>query len=94
MSHETHDDPVYIVDGVVHYCVANMPGVVGLSSTIAPTNATLKYGLLIAEHGLEQACRASKAMSLGVNLHLGKYVYKNVAESLDIKYTPLESVLE
>ena len=90
----THNDPVYIVDDVVHYCVANMPGVVGLSSTIALTNATLRYGLLIAEHGLEQACRVSKALSLGVNLYLGECVYKNVAESLNMKYTPLESVLE
>ncbi|MCK5271505.1 MAG: alanine dehydrogenase, partial [Sedimentisphaerales bacterium] len=90
----THDDPVYVVDDIVHYCVANMPGVVGLSSTIALTNATLRYGLLIAEHGLEQACRVSKALSMGLNLYLGKCVYKNVAESLNVKYTSLGSVLE
>ena len=53
----THDDPIYVIHGIVHYCVANMPGAVPLTSTIALTNVTLGYGLTIAEHDLEQAAR-------------------------------------
>lgn len=90
----THDDPVYIVDDVVHYCVANMPGAVALSSTLALTGTTLRYGLMIAEHGVEEACRLSKPLARGANLYAGQCVYKNVAESLDIDYTPLETILE
>ncbi|HBR19318.1 MAG: alanine dehydrogenase [Planctomycetes bacterium GWC2_45_44] len=90
----THDNPIYVVDGVVHYCVANMPGAVALSSTIALTNTTLRYGLLIAEHGLEKACRLNQDIALGVNVYKGKCVYNNVAKSLGIEYTPLESILE
>ena len=90
----THDDPVYVVDDVVHYCVANMPGAVALSSTVALTSATLRYGLLIAEHGLEEAGKASNEIALGINLYNGKCVYENVATSLGIEYTPVESVLE
>ena len=90
----THDKPVYIVDGVVHYCVANMPGAVALSSTLALTGTTLRYGLMIAEHGFEKACKNSKELSLGANLYMGKCVYENVAKSLDIDYTRLETILE
>jgi alanine dehydrogenase len=90
----THDNPVYIVDGVVHYCVANMPGAVALSSTLALTGTTLRYGLLMAEYGFEDACRKSGELALGANLYKGKCVYKNVANDLDIEYTPLNSVLE
>lgn len=90
----THDDPIYVVDGIIHYCVTNMPGAVALSSTIALTSTTLRYGLLIAEHSLEEACSLSKDVSTGVNLYLGKCVYENIAESLNIEYTPLESVLK
>jgi len=90
----THDDPIYTVDGIVHYAVANMPGAVALSSTIALTSATLQYGLMIAEHGLEQACRESKLIRTGVNLYQGQCVYPNVAGDLNIDYTPLESVIE
>ncbi len=90
----THDDPVYVIDDVVHYCVANMPGAVALSSTVALTGTTLRYGLLIAENGLENACRKSSELALGVNLYKGKCVYKNVAASLGIEYTPPDSVLE
>lgn len=90
----THDDPIYVVDGIIHYCVTNMPGAVALSSTIALTSTTLRYGLLIAEHGLEKACQLSKEVGRGVNLYMGKCVYENVAKSLNIEYTPLESVLK
>ena len=90
----THDDPIYVIDGIVHYCVANMPGAVALSSTIALTSVTLRYGLLIAQHGLEQACRVSGEIARGVNLYLGKCVYRNVAKSLNLEYEPLETVLE
>ena len=75
----THDDPVYIVDGVVHYCVGNMPGAVPRTSTIALTNATLKYGLKIAEAGLESACRSSDAICAGVNTYYGRLTNQNVA---------------
>jgi len=90
----THDDPIYVIDGIVHYCVANMPGAVPLTSTIALTNVTLGYGLLIAEHGLEQACRRSAAVSKGVNLYLGKCVYKNIANAHGLDYDPLESIIQ
>ncbi len=90
----THEDPIYVVDNVIHYCVANMPGAVALSSTIALTCTTLGYGLMIANNGLEKACKLSKEISLGVNLYQGKCVYKSVAEDLSLEYTPLESVLE
>lgn len=89
----THDDPVYVVNSVVHYGVANMPGAVALSSTKALTSTTLPYGLLIAEHGLEEACRRSKEISKGVNIYKGKCVYENVAKAFDIKYTELQSLL-
>ena len=90
----THDDPVYIVDDIVHYCVANMPGAVALSSTLALTGTTLRYGLMLAQHGFEEACRQSTELALGANLYMGKCVYENVAKSLDIEYTPLESILK
>jgi alanine dehydrogenase len=90
----THDDPIYVIEGIVHYCVANMPGAVPLTSTIALTNVTLGYGLTIAEHGLEQAVRLSAPISKGVNLYMGKCVYKNIADDLGLDYEPLESVLQ
>ncbi len=89
----THDDPVYVVDDVVHYCVANMPGVVALSSTNALTSTTLPYGLRIAEEGLEQACEHSNAIKMGINLYKGKCVYQNVADTFNIEYTPLDKML-
>ncbi len=85
----THDDPVYVVDDVVHYGVANMPGAVALSSTNALTSTTLPYGIMIAEMGLEGACKHSKAVKLGVNTYKGKCVYPNVAGAFDI---PCDSI--
>lgn len=89
----THDDPVYIIDDIVHYCVANMPGAVALSSTLALTGKTLQYGLMLAECGFEKACLESKELALGANLYMGQCVYENVAESLDIDYAPLDALL-
>ena len=88
-----HDDPIYEVDGIIHYCVGNMPGAVPRTSTIALTNATLRYGLAIAEHGLEEACRKNPVMVSGVNTYDGKLTCKNVADSFGMEYTDLTSVL-
>ena len=85
----THDDPVYTLDGVVHYCVGNMPGAVPRTSTIALTNATLKYGLQIAKEGLEEAAKNNKAIQNGVNCYLGKLTNKNVADAHGYDYTDL-----
>jgi alanine dehydrogenase len=83
-SHVTsHDDPVYIEEGVVHYCVGNMPGAVPRTSTIALTNATLRYGLQIAEKGLEGACRANPVLYSGVNTYDGKLTCRNVADAFE-----------
>ena len=89
----THDDPVYIEEGVVHYCVGNMPGAVPRTSTIALTNATLRYGLQIAEAGLEEACRKSPVICTGVNSYDGKLTNKNVAEAHGYEYTDLKSLI-
>ena len=89
----THDDPVYIEDGVVHYCVGNMPGAVPRTSTIALTNATLRYGLQIAGEGLEEACRKSDAICSGVNCYAGKLTNKNVAAAFDYEYTDLKTLI-
>ena len=85
----THDDPVYTVDGVVHYCVGNMPGAVPRTSTIALTNATLRYGLQIAKAGLEEAAKASSVILSGVNCYCGKLTNKNVAKAHGYEYTAL-----
>ena len=88
----THDDPVYIVDGVVHYCVGNMPGAVPRTSTFALTNATLKYGLQIANEGLEKAC-ANPAIAAGVNCYDGKVTNENVALAHGYEWTELEKLI-
>lgn len=88
----THDDPIYKVDGVIHYRVTNMPGAVSLTSTVALTGATLPYGLMIADQGLEEACRASSALARGVNLYRGACVHENVAASLNLDHVRLESL--
>jgi alanine dehydrogenase len=84
----THDDPIYIVDEVVHYCVANMPGVVARSSTIALTSVTLGYGLLIADMGLQSALESSEPLRRGLNIFNGKCVHAGVARSCGLTYTP------
>ena len=89
----THDDPVYKLDGVVHYCVGNMPGAVPRTSTIALTNATLRYGLQIAKEGLEEAAKHSEAIKTGVNCYLGKLTNENVAKAHNYEYTALEELI-
>ncbi|MBO4701715.1 MAG: alanine dehydrogenase [Lachnospiraceae bacterium] len=89
----THDNPVYIEEGVVHYCVGNMPGAVPRTSTIALTNATLRYGLQIAAAGLEEACKKSAVIESGVNCYAGKVTNANVAKALGYEYTELNSLI-
>ncbi|MDX6478586.1 MAG: alanine dehydrogenase [Gaiellaceae bacterium] len=89
----THSDPVYEVDGVTHYCVANMPGAVPITSTKALTNATLPYVEAVADHGLAEAVARDPALARGVNVLDGRVTYQAVAEAHDLEYTPLEDVL-
>jgi alanine dehydrogenase len=89
----THADPVYVVDGVTHYCVANMPGAVPITSTKALTNATLPYVEAIANNGLRAAVANDPALAKGVNVVEGKLTYEAVAEAHGIDYTPLDDVL-
>ncbi|OQY33269.1 MAG: alanine dehydrogenase [Spirochaetaceae bacterium 4572_59] len=90
----SHDDPVFTIDGVVHYCVSNMPGAVALTSTQALTGATLKYGLIIADLGVEKAVCHSKAISKGVNTYGGHLCCERVAQAWDLPYTPLEECIQ
>mgnify|MGYP005843734895 FL=1 len=89
----THDDPIYEVDGIIHYCVANMPGAVSMTSTIALTNATLPYALQIADKGIEGAALENPEIAKGINIMAGKVTYPGVAQAFGLKYTPLEKVL-
>jgi len=83
-----HDDPVYVVDGIVNYCVGNMPGSVPRTSTIALTNSTIKYGLRIADMGLEAAAKKYVSIYEGINTYGGKCTYKAVAQTFNLEYTP------
>jgi alanine dehydrogenase len=85
----THENPTFIVDGVVHYCVANMPGAVARTSTFALTNVTLKYARALASQGVDRAIMKDKHLRLGVNIYKGKLVYEQVARDLDLPFTPL-----
>jgi alanine dehydrogenase len=89
----THQDPIFDVDGVIHYCVANMPGAVPRTSTLALTNTTLSYGLQIAELGVEEACRRNHGLARGMNVYKGACTYEGVSQALGIPYTPIEKVL-
>jgi alanine dehydrogenase len=89
----THDEPIFVVDEVVHYCVANMPGAVSRTATLALTTATLPYGLEIANLGLEAACEKSAVIARGVNTYAGKLTYRAVAEAFDMTYTPLDTLV-
>jgi alanine dehydrogenase len=89
----THEDPIYVVEGVIHYAVANMPGGVPRTSTLALTNATFPYALTLANKGWKTACKQDHALALGLNVVGGKTVYPGVAEAFDIDYTPVEKVL-
>ncbi len=83
----THEDPTYIIDGVVHYCVANMPGAVPFTSTIALTNATLPYALQLANKGWKNAVKDNQELYYGVNIVDGAIVYKAVADAFDLPYS-------
>jgi alanine dehydrogenase len=89
----THSDPVYEVDGVTHYCVANMPGAVPVTSTFALTNATLPYVIALADQGLEGAIESLPGLKPGVNVAGGKVTHAAVAEGTGLEYTPVEDVL-
>jgi alanine dehydrogenase len=89
----THAEPTYVVDDVIHYCVANMPGAVPYTSTLALTNATLPYAVMLANMGWKAACNASAELKLGLNVVNGKVVYKGVSEAFNLPYTPVEEVL-
>lgn len=88
----THSNPIFLVDGVVHYCVANMPGAVPRTSTFGLSNATFPYVLKLANQGFEQAIATDKALALGVNIHRGKITYQAVAEAFGLPYTPLNQL--
>jgi alanine dehydrogenase len=87
----THQDPVFNVDGVIHYCVGNMPGAVPRTSTFALTNATLPYALALADKGWKKAMKDDAALYKGLNICDGKITYAPVAEAFDMEYCPLES---
>jgi alanine dehydrogenase len=89
----THSDPIYIIDGVVHYCVANMPGAVAKTSTLALTNATLPYAVKIANNGWIKAASDSDEIRQGVNIASGKIAYEAVAEAFGLTYTPLNKII-
>ncbi len=89
----THGNPIYTVDGVVHYCVANMPGAVAKTSTMALTNATLPYAVQIANHGWKKAMQQNNEIKLGANVVQGKVTYKGVSDAFDMDYTPIDSLL-
>jgi len=90
----THSNPIYTVDGVVHYCVANMPGAVPKTSTLALTNATLPYAVEIANKGWEKAMKENPEIKLGANVVKGKVTYRGVAEAFDLEYTSLDSIIK
>ena len=93
-SPTTHEDPAFIVDDVVHYCVANMPGAVPCTSTIALTNSTLQYALQLADKGWKKACAENEELKKGLNVVAGEVVSKGVSEAFDLPYTPVEEVLQ
>lgn len=89
----THDNPIFEIDGVTHYCVANMPGAVPRTSTLALTNATLPYAIELANKGWKQACIDNEPLRKGLNVVDGKVVYEGVAEAFDLSYVEVENVL-
>ena len=90
----THEDPTFIIDDVVHYCVANMPGAVPYTSTLALTNATLAYAIQLADKGWKKACQENEALRKGLNIINGKVVYQGVSDAFGLKYTPVEKFLK
>ena len=90
----THEDPTFVVDGVVHYCVANMPGAVARTSTAALTNATLPYAVEIANKGWKKAMQENEEIKLGANVIDGKITYEAVAEAFNLDYTPIDEFVK
>ncbi|WP_417830319.1 alanine dehydrogenase [Thalassospira sp.] len=90
----THADPTYIVDDVVHYCVANMPGAVARTSTFALNNATLPFALALADKGWKKACQDDSHLAAGLNVHAGKITYKAVSDALGYDHVPSDKVLQ
>ena len=93
ISPTRHSDPVYVLDGILHYGVTNIPGAVPRTSTYALSNATLPYLTKLAEEGISQAIKGNTALAKGVNVYKGKVTYQAVAEALGLEYTPLSSIL-
>nr|WP_321450623.1 alanine dehydrogenase [uncultured Carboxylicivirga sp.] len=89
----THDEPTYIIDDVIHYTVANMPGAVPFTSTLALTNATLPYAMQLANKGWVKACKENEALKLGLNIIKGDVVYKGVSEAFDLPLCSVEDIL-
>jgi len=89
----THHDPVYEIDGIMHYCVANMPGAVPRTSTLALGNATLPFLLALADKGWQRACAEDRHLLAGLNVHAGKLTYGAVGEALNLPHVPAASVL-
>jgi alanine dehydrogenase len=89
----THDHPTFVIDNVIHYCVANMPGAVPRTSTMALTNATLPFAIKIANEGWKKACLNNKALKKGLNIVNGDVVYKGVAEAFGLKCRDINEVL-
>jgi alanine dehydrogenase len=89
----THAEPTYVVDGVVHYCVANMPGAVARTSTWALNNATLPFALALADKGWQRACSEDPHLKAGLNVHAGKLTYAAVGQSLGLAWVDADSVL-
>ncbi|MFM7195230.1 MAG: alanine dehydrogenase, partial [Bacteroidota bacterium] len=89
----THQDPIYEVDGIMHYCVANMPGAVPYTSTLALTNATLPYAIRLANQGWRKACQDSNELRKGLNVVQGKVVYKAVADAFNLGFTDVKELL-
>ena len=85
----THEEPTYFVDGILHYCVANIPGAVPYTSTLGLTNATLPYAIQLADKGWRRACKENPELELGLTGVAGKVVYKQVADAWGLKYEPL-----
>ncbi|WP_032093874.1 alanine dehydrogenase [Necropsobacter rosorum] len=89
----THNDPIYEIDGVIHYCVANMPGCVAQTSTLGLTDSTLEYGLKIAALGVKEACLSDPALLQGLNTYNGKCTFKGVTEAFGLVYTEPKAAL-
>ena len=89
----THQDPIFIIDDIVHYCVANMPGAVPYTSTLALTNATLPYAIELANKGWKKACSENDELKLGLNVINGEVVYEAVAEAFDLPHTSVDNFL-